>query len=207
MGFGGVYTSAKAALGVRDVAEGHYGDAYRRFRAMIEAPFLQVTYLQLPDFVEAAVRSGHVADATRTAQTIATMAAASQTAWLSGLDHRCRALLANDSDAEAHFKDAIEFLGAAQVPADLGRAHLLYGEWLRRVKRRRDARVQLRIAAEIFDRIDAPSFAQRARNELAATGVTINKRQTVAGIELSPREAAVAFMAADGNTNAEIGSA
>ncbi len=58
MGFGGVYTSAKAALGVRDVAEGHYGDAYRRFRAMIEAPFLQVTYLQLPDFVEAAVRSG-----------------------------------------------------------------------------------------------------------------------------------------------------
>ena len=171
---------------------------------MIEAPFLHVTYLQFADYVEAALRSGHAGDATDIANKLATLAAASPTPWLAGLDRRCRALLADDADAEGHFVDAIEFLSAADVPADLGRAHLLYGEWLRRMKRRRDARTQLRTAVEIFDRIDAPTFGRRARTELAATGEAMTQRQVVAGVEMSPREAAVARMAAEGSTNAEI---
>ena len=186
------------------IAEGRYGDAHRRIQRMIEAPFLHVTYLQFADYVEAALRSGHVGDATDIADKLATLAAASPTPWLAGLDRRCRALLADDADAEGHFVDAIEFLSAADVPADLGRAHLLYGEWLRRMKRRRDARTQLRTAVEIFDRIDAPTFGRRARAEHAATGEATTPRQVVAGVEMSPREAAVARMAAEGSTNAEI---
>jgi DNA-binding CsgD family transcriptional regulator len=207
MGFGGVYTAAQTALGVRDIAEGRYRDALDRFRPMIATPFLQVTYHQLADYVEAAIRSGQPDDAAPAARDIAAMAAASGTPWLSGLDHRCRALLAVDADAESHYLQAIELLGNADVPGDFARAHLLYGEWLRRMKRRRDARTQLRTAVEIFDRIEAPAFAQRARTELAATGERISERQIVAGVEMSPREAAVAQMAAAGNTNAEIGAA
>jgi DNA-binding CsgD family transcriptional regulator len=98
-------------------------------------------------------------------------------------------------------------LGAADVPADLGRAHLLYGEWLRRMKRRRVAREQLRAAVEIFDRIEAPSFAERARGGLAATGEKVSKREFVGGVEMSSQEGAIARMAAEGKTNAEIGAA
>lgn len=206
MGFGGVYTSAQTALGVRDIAEGHYRDAYERFRPMIEEPFLQVTYHQLADYVEAAVRSGHPGEGSRAGEAIGVMAGASGTAWIRGLDQRCRALLAPDDDAERHFAGAIELLRTAQVPADLGRAHLLYGEWLRRVRRRREAREQLRAAVAIFDRVGAPAFAQRARTELAATGEKISTPQLVAGVEMSPREATVARLAAAGQTNAEIGS-
>lgn len=93
------------------------------------------------------------------------------------------------------------------VPADLGRAHLLYGEWLRRLRRRRDAREQLQHAIDIFDRIEAPSFGERARAELSATGVKVRTRHVVGGVELSSQEAAVAQMAAAGKTNAEIGTA
>lgn len=206
MGFGGVYTSTQTALGVRDIAEGHYLDAYRRFRPMIEAPFLQVTYHQLADYVEAAVRSGHPCEARGAAHTITEMADASGTTWIRGLDQRCQALLASDSAAEEHFVSATNLLREAAVPADLGRTHLLYGEWLRRMKRRREAREHLRVAVETFGRIVAPSFEERARTELVATGEKITPPHLVAGVEMSPREATVARLAADGHTNAEIGA-
>jgi DNA-binding CsgD family transcriptional regulator len=207
MGFAGVHRSGITALSVRDIAQGRYGDAFTHSLPLIEAPFLQATYHQLADHVEAAARGGHATEARQTAQTIALMAQASGTPWIRGLDHRCRALLASDDDAEPHFLRAIELLGAAQVPGDLGRAHLLHGEWLRRMKRRRDARSQLRSAVEIFDRVGMSAFADRARAELVATGQTMAKRELVDGVALSPREAAVARMAAEGSTNAEIGAA
>jgi DNA-binding CsgD family transcriptional regulator len=204
MGFGGVYTSAITALAIRDIAEGRYLDAHKRLQPIIESPLLQVAYIRYADYVEASARGGRRADAVRTAGKLAAMAAASGTAALHGLDHRCRALLASDEDAETHYLRAIDFLGVADTPADLGRAHLLYGEWLRRCKRRRDARAHLRTAVEMFDQIDAPAFAQRARTELAATGETMSQRELIAGVEISPREGAVARLAADGHTNAEI---
>lgn len=207
MGFGGVEHAAKAALATRDIAEGRYADAHDQLQAMLATPFLQPSYLQLPDFVEAAVRSDHAADARDAADRISGMAEASGTPWIRGLDHRCRALLASDDTAEAHYRSAIELLTAADTPADLGRAHLLYGEWLRRRKRRRDARVHLHTAIELFDRIEAPSFAQRARNEIAATGEKAREHHMWGGVEMSPQEATVARMAAAGHTNAEIATA
>lgn len=207
MGFGGVYRSATTALGIRDIAEGHYRDARTRLKPMIEPSFWQVTYVRLADYVEATVRSGHLPEAEATANTLADMASVSGTTWLRGLDQRCRALLAPDDAAEAHYRAAIELLSAADVPVDLGRAHLLYGEWLRRSKRRRDAREQLRAAIDIFDRTQATAFAERARAEHAATGEKMNSRQVVAGVEMSAQEAAIARMAAEGKTNAEIGAA
>lgn len=207
MGFGGVEHAATGALSTRDIADGKYAEAYERLREMLAAPFLQPSYLQLPDLVEAATRSGHRIEAAETAGQLTAMAIASPTPWLRGLDHRCRALLAVDSEAEQHHLKAIEYLTAADVPADLGRAHLLYGEWLRRMKRRRDARAELQMAVDIFDRIQAPAFAERARTELSATGATVARRHVISGVELSSQEAAVAGMAAAGKTNAEIGAA
>lgn len=206
MGFAGVYTSALTALAIREIAEGRYQDAYVRFRPMIDAPFLQVTYHQLADYVEAAVRSDHADEARRGGEAIAVLADASGTAWIRGLDQRCRALLADINDAEQHYRAAVEWLSESHTPVDLGRAHLLYGEWLRRNRRRRDARTHLRAALDVFDRVNAPTFAERARTELAATGEKVGDRSLVAGVEMSPREATVAHLAAAGSTNAEIGA-
>jgi DNA-binding CsgD family transcriptional regulator len=206
MGFGGVYTSAVNALAVRDLAEGRYEEAYTALRDSVDAPLLQVAYIRFADFVEAAARSGHTAEALRIANRISMMAAASGTDTLRGLGHRCQALVTDDDAAEDHYLRALEYLGATGTPADLGRAHLLYGEWLRRMKRRRDAREHLRSAIAVFDRVEAPAFAGRARTELAATGERTSERRLVAGVEMSPQEAAVARMAAEGGTNAEIGA-
>lgn len=206
LGFGGAWTIAMTGLSVRDIAEGHYADAYRRLTPMIERPFLQVTYQQLPDYVEAAVRSGHIAAASTAAEQLRFQAGISGTPWIRGLADRSGALLASDSDAEPLFLAAIGWLEQSTARGDLGRAHLVYGEWLRRMKRRRDARVQLRTAITIFERLGAPAFAARARSELAATGEQ-SQRSEVSGVaSLTPREAAIANMAAAGNTNQEISS-
>ncbi|CAN5763252.1 LuxR family transcriptional regulator [soil metagenome] len=204
MGFAGVHTAAEAALAVREIAEAHYDRAYARLGALQARPFLHVTNLQLADLVEAAFRSGHDDEARRTAAVITSMAIVNPTPWLRGLDQRCRALLAADTVAAEHYRSSIELLETAATPADLGRAHLLYGEWLRRKKRRREAREHLRSALDLFEKIDAPGFARRARAELEATGGHGASRQIIAGVEMAPREATVARMAADGATNAEI---
>lgn len=206
MGFGGVYTSTIGALAIRDIAEGRYSEAHAALLAVVDAPLLQVAYIRYADFVEAAARSGHDLDAHRISDRISAMAVANGTPLLRGLDQRCQALLASDQDAEFHYLRAIDFLDGAQVPSHLGRAHLLFGEWLRRMKRRRDAREHLRRAIAIFDGIEAQAFADRASAELAATGDRTSDRQLIGGVEMSPQEAAVARMAAEGRTNAEIGA-
>lgn len=203
-GFGGVHTSAVSALAIRHIAEGRYDDAYRRLKPLMDEPMLQVTYIRLADYVEAAARSGRTADAATAAGRLELMASASGTPMLRGQSERCLALLADDRTAEALYVGGLDHFQRADAPADLGRAHLLYGEWLRRMRRRRDAREHLRTAVAIFDDIDAPAFAHRARTELAATGERPAERQLVGGVEMSPQEATVARMAAAGHTNAEI---
>lgn len=207
MGFGGVWTAAMTGLGVREIAEGHYRDAFTRFRAMVERPFLQVTYQQLPDFVEAGVRSGHADQVRGAAERLATFAGVSGTPWIRGLAARSAALLAADEDAETLYAEAIEHLSASTARGDLGRAHLVYGEWLRRAKRRREAREQLRLALALFERLGAPAFADRARRELEATGEHIARSTGAAPDALTPQEATIARLAASGQTNPEIGSA
>lgn len=205
MGFGGVFTSAEAALAQLDLAEGSYQSAFDRLGPLLDTPFLHPTFLHFAPFVEAAVRSGHRDEALHTAGLVEAMASASGTPWLIGLSHRCLALVATDDEqADRHYRSAIDFLDPAVVPMDSGRAHLLYGEWLRRLKRRREARAHLREALHTFERSNAPAFADRARTELTATGEQLRQRRSVAGVELGERETTVAKMAAAGSTNAEI---
>lgn len=205
-GFDGVWTIAMTGLSIREIADGHYRDAYERLRPLVDLEFLQVTYQQLPDLVEAGVRSGNLPAARAAADRLAGFAAASGTPWIRGIAARAAALLAEPEAAEPAYLEAIEHLGRATAPAELGRAHLLYGEWLRRVKRRREARDELRAALEIFERVAAPAFAARARRELEATGEHVVAHQPGEAEHLTPQEDAVVRLAAAGRTNAEIGA-
>lgn len=134
--------------------------------------------------------------------------AASATPWALGLAARSAALVTDDAAAEARYLEAIERLDATDARADAARAHLLYGEWLRRQQRRTDARSALREAHERFVDMGAGAFAERARGELAATGERARRRTVetseAAGL-LTPQEQQIADLAARGETNAEIG--
>src|SRR5439155_3775875 len=119
---------------------------------------------------------------------------------------RWRALLADSDKAELLYREAIGRLERRQLRPDLGRAHLLYGEWLRREGRRVDAREQLRTAHEMFVTIGMEAFAERARRELMATGEKVRKRSPETRDELTPQEEQIARLARDGFSNPEIGA-
>jgi DNA-binding CsgD family transcriptional regulator len=121
-----------------------------------------------------------------------------------GIAARSRALLADDEHAEELYAEAVERLARTRVAVDLSRAHLLYGEWLRRQQRRADARKELRIAYEMFTDFGMEAFAERARIELRATGERARKRTAGTLEQLTPQELQVSRLAAEGNTNAEI---
>ncbi|MRX44705.1 AAA family ATPase [Agromyces sp. Q22] len=207
-GFGGVWSLAMTGLGIREIADGRYRDAFHRFEPMVARPFLQVTYQQLPEYVEAGARAGRHEAVRPALARLQLFAAESRTPWILGVAERSAALLAGDDESERHYRAAIEHLTGSAARADLGRAHLVYGEWLRRTKRRREAREQLRLALDLFTRIGAPAFAERARRELAATGEHVPHREPggSAADALTPQEETVARMAADGRTNPEIGA-
>lgn len=203
MGFAGVHSSGMTGLAVRDLAEGHYGDAYEGLKTFVEDPFLQVTPLNLPDFVEAASRSGHVDEAAPHVERLEYLASANESPWADGAARRSRALLGDD--AERHFRASIDAL-AAGPEIELARTQLVFGEWLRRARRRSDARDQLRLALSIFERIEASAFAERARNELQALGEQSTAASPSGTPDLTSQELTVARLAASGNTNAEIGA-
>ncbi len=208
-GFIGAWTVAMSALSSRDVADGNYREAYERSLPMIRREYLQVTFQQIPDFVEAGVRSGMGEEVRFAVERLVMFADVSATPWIRGLAARSAALLAPDDEAEAHYRSAIDHLEQSTARGDLGRAHLVYGEWLRRMKRRREAREQLRTALSVLNRVGSAAFEARARRELEATGehVPVHGADEVGIAALTPQEASVARMAAVGRTNAEIGSA
>jgi len=124
-----------------------------------------------------------------------------------GIEARSRALLSDGAQAERLYREAIERLDRTCVRTELARARLLYGEWLRRERRRIDARAQLRTAHEMFDAMGMEAFAARARRELLATGETARTRTAgTTGPQLTPQEAQIARLARDGLTNPEIGA-
>ncbi|HYJ26328.1 MAG TPA: AAA family ATPase [Nocardioides sp.] len=204
MGFGGVQSAGRAALAVRDLADADYEQAYRRLKPLVDDPFLQVTPLELPDFVEAACRSERPAEAGAHVHHLEALAAANASPWTVGVAHRSRALV--EEDAEPHHRAAVDALAAGDVPIELARAHLLYGEWLRRARRRRDAREQLHAALGLFERGQAPAFARRTRAELSAIGDQAAQAGARDPLDLTPQQLTVARLAAAGQTNAEIGS-
>ncbi len=204
MGFGGVQASGTAALAVLDLAEGHYASAYDRLKPLVDSPFLQVTPTELPDFVEAACRSGHGDEAPAPVRCLEEMAAANGSAWTRGAAQWSRALI--DEDPERHYRAGLATLEPTGLEIEQARAHLLYGEWLRRRRRRKDAGAHLRRALELFESGRAPAFAQRARNELRALGERAPATGDHGHLDLTTQERTVAKLAATGHTNAEIGA-
>ena len=112
--------------------------------------------------------------------------------------------MSEGQEAERLYLEAIERLSRTRVKVALARANLLYGEWLRRQGRRREARQQLRLAHDSYAAMGMEGFAERARRELVATGETVRKRSVDARDELTAQETQIARLAADGLTNAEI---
>ena len=192
---------------VLELGQGRYGAAYASFPSGI-ADTSQLKFA-LPDLAEAAQRSGHHAAADDIARQLGGLAAASPSPVMLGFLARTRALAAGDSpDADDLYREAIDQHGRAGGPAHLARSHLLYGEWLRRARRPRDARVTLLVAYQLLNDIGADGFAERARAELAAAGealpVVAAATGARRGYDLTPQEAHVARLAAAGATNAEI---
>jgi DNA-binding CsgD family transcriptional regulator/tetratricopeptide (TPR) repeat protein len=162
--------------------------------------------LLLAELTEAAARSGHAERATGPLAQLAEIAHAAGTDWALGTHARAAAMLAEGEAAERLYREAIERLSHVKTGATLARAHLLYGEWLRREHRRVDAREQLRVAYTMLSDMDMEAFAERARRELLATGETVRKRTVETLDQLTPQEVQVARLAADGQTNPEIGA-
>jgi RNA polymerase sigma factor (sigma-70 family) len=183
---------------------GRYAEALAAARRVVGHTALVTSNWAMPELIEAAVRVGAFELAAETNRRLRDRTSASGTDWALGIGARSRALLENGVNADDLYVEAIERLARTRVAIDLARAHLLYGEWLRRQRRRLDARTELRIAHEMFTGFGMEAFAERARVELQASGETARKRTVQTLDQLTPQESQVARLAAKGNTNREI---
>jgi DNA-binding CsgD family transcriptional regulator len=184
---------------------GHYEDALvAAQQASEDQGNLRLSAWALAELVEAASRTGHGERGGRALRRLTEITRASGTEWALGIEARSCALLCDGEAAGRLYREAIERLGRTQLRVDLARTHLLYGEWLRRERRRLDARAQLRQAHELFLGFGAEGFAERARVELNATGAHVRKRTPQTRDQLTPQEAQISHLAAGGATNQEI---
>jgi DNA-binding CsgD family transcriptional regulator len=186
---------------------GHYDEAAAAAREVTVDdvdPYPQMW--ALPELVEAAARLGDDGTARRALDRLADVTLPAGTNWALGTHARSRALLSDGEDADGQYREAIARLGATGLRPELARAHLLYGEWLRREGHRTDAREQLRTAHDMLTVIGMTGFAERARRELVATGETVRKRTAEARDDLTPQEEQIARLAHDGLSNSQIGA-
>jgi DNA-binding CsgD family transcriptional regulator len=160
----------------------------------------------VPELAEAASRTGDIELVEAALQWLSERTRAAPTEWALGIEARIRALLSEGDAAEPHYRESIDRLGRTRVRVQLARAHLLYGEWLRRQRRRLDARAQLHTAYAMLEAMGIEGFAERARRELQATGETARKRTVQTSGELTAQEALIARLAREGLSNQETGS-
>ena len=186
---------------------GRYEEALAAARQASDAvPELFVSHWALAELVEAGVRTGNAVLAAEAAEQLVEATSPSGSDWGLGIAARSRALVSDGDAAQTLYVEAITRLRRTPLRPELARAHLLYGEWLRREGRRVDAREQLRGAYEMFSEFGARAFVERAGRELAATGETVRKRTDETRGQLTPQEQQIARLAAGGRTNPEIGA-
>lgn len=185
---------------------GRYQDALASAERAGEYEDLAVFGFSLVEHIEAASRSDAPEIAAKALRRLEERVSADGTDWSLGVLARSRALLCEGEVADMLYREAIECLRRSRLTVHLARAHLVYGEWLRRENRRRDAREQLRTAHAMFVGFGAGGFAERARRELLATGESIRQRSVDVREPLTPQEIQIARLAADGKTNSEIGT-
>ena len=197
---------AHHSLAVLHNGLGNYGAALDAAVQACESHEPPHTSLAFPELIEAASRAGQPGRAADALEALASRAQASGTEWALGLAARSRALTTGGAAAEPHYREAIERLGRSRMAVFLARTHLVYGEWLRREGRRRDAREQLRSAHEQLTEMGLDAYAARAARELRATGEHPRKRSSQPTDALTARELHIARLVATGATSREVGA-
>ena len=203
-GQGAAMTCAHWAAAILHNGLGRYADAFAAAGRARADSHLYMSMWTLPELIEAAVRTSNTEVAAGALERLAESTSVSGTDWALGVQARSRALLSEGEAADRLYLEATERLGRTPMRAELARAHLLYGEWLRRENRRTDAREQLRSAYQMLTAMGMEGFAERARRELLATGETVRKRTVETLTDLTAQEAQIAKLARDGHTNQEI---
>jgi ATP/maltotriose-dependent transcriptional regulator MalT len=194
------YSSAVLYNGI-----GRYDDARDAALRVIERNVVGYGSLVVAELAEAASRTGDIKLVHRALAWMVERTAATATEWASGIEARIRALASEGDQADQLYRESIALLGQTRLRAQLARGHLLYGEWLRRARRRVEARNQLSIAHDMLAAMGLEGFAQRARRELQATGATARKHGTTTSEQLTPREHHIARLASQGLSNPDIG--
>ncbi|MCY1136437.1 AAA family ATPase [Actinoplanes sp. Pm04-4] len=185
---------------------GRYEDALAAARTACEYDDLGIHGFALVELIEAGVRCGALDEAAEALRRLEERTNAAGTDWAHGVRAWCTALVSEGAAAEENYCEAIDRLARSRVAIHLARAHLVYGEWLRRENRRADARGHLRTAYDMFTRTGAEAFAERARRELLATGGAARKRTVDTRDLLTPQEGQIARLAREGLSNPEIGA-
>jgi DNA-binding CsgD family transcriptional regulator len=203
-GQGGVAAVGRAIAAMADVWAGDYDAAVGAAAAVVHDDLPFVAEVTLPELIEAAARSGQRGEAMSAFDILSERALAAGTPEALGIRSRCAALLDDGEGAEASYQGAIDHLERGRAAVELARTHLQYGEWLRRRKRKHDARRKLRTACDMLEAMGAKGFAARAAAELRATGERARPRTLAASADLTPQEARVAGLAAEGETNNQI---
>ncbi|HLK79622.1 MAG TPA: AAA family ATPase [Streptosporangiaceae bacterium] len=204
-GQGMAATYAHWAAAILNNGLGRYQEALAAAQyASQETPALYMSMWALPELVEAAARCGNSQLAAEAVERLAETTRPGGTDFGLGIEARSRALVSEGAAVEGLYREAIDRLGRTQLRPDLARAHLLYGEWLRRTGRRADAREHLRAAYEMLTAMGIQGFAERGRRELLATGQNVRKRKAETTSDLTVQEAQIARLARDGLSNPEI---
>jgi DNA-binding CsgD family transcriptional regulator len=204
-GAGYAVNEAHLALCQLEAGLGNAAEAIAQFDEIDQSPLPPLAAMAVPELVDAAIRIGDAERARHAVERFAAWAPVSGTSIVDGMLARCRAMLEPDeARAEELFLEACRHHREHVVAYELGRSELAYGEYLRRARRRVEARVQLRRALETFEGIGTKLWAERARRELLATGETARKRDPTAIDELTPQELRVARLVAAGASNKDV---